>query len=79
MIDRTKRSAYALQFGAQYGVCTTRIPTYLGQGLAERTAPLRISVAEQDPMREKRPIGHVRQRTRDLLDKPVVRMRRRSE
>ena len=51
----------------------------VGQGLAERAAPLQVSVAEQDPMREKRAIVHIRQRTRDLLDKPVVRMRRRSE
>ena len=27
LIDLTNRSAYALQFGARCGVCTTRMPT----------------------------------------------------
>jgi len=26
LMGRTKRSTYALAFGARYGVCTTRIP-----------------------------------------------------
>ena len=49
------------------------------QGLLERPAPLRVPIAEQDPMLEERAVVHSGQRARDLLDKPIVWMRGRAE
>jgi hypothetical protein len=46
LIDRTKRSACALHFGAWNGVCTTPHAGVL-QHVAQRCAPLLIPVADQ--------------------------------
>ena len=46
--DRTNRSAYALQFGAQGGVRTTHALRPL-PATARHPAPLRIAIAQQNP------------------------------
>src|SRR5262249_6675530 len=77
LIDRTKRSAYAFAFGARTGVRTT--DTRVPESTPRVTAPLPITIADQD-VRRGYPIvlGH-RQHPHDLLHEHRLGMRRRSE
>jgi len=50
----------------------------IGQGLAERRAPLGIPIADQDPMASEHTVISGGQHTSDLKHKGVIRMWRRS-
>ena len=65
----TKRSAWAFAFGARHGVCTTQMPPSLN---SSRTAPLRVSIANQYAMRAQQPVIRHRQRATDLPHEQLV-------
>jgi len=77
LIDRTNRSAYALQLGAHAGVRTMRTPSVVSR--SSTSTPLRIAIADQDVTVAYDTRAVTRHLPQRLHDEALVRIRRAAE
>ena len=74
LIDRTNRSACALQFGARNGVRMIRTPS-CSRNSSTPTAPLPIAIADQYASVRQDAINRIRQVAHGLSDEGFIRVR----